>query len=44
MTELKPCPFCGSSNRIEIGNIRNGDEFYVYCRTCGASTSERRFK
>ena len=35
MTELKPCPFCGSTN-VEIRRKTwNGDEyFYIHCENC----------
>jgi Lar family restriction alleviation protein len=37
--EIKPCPFCGSSD-LGIGRSkedREGYPTYVYCATCGAS-------
>ena len=37
MSELKPCPFCGSSN-VAI-NAPFGVACYVICRDCGAMTA-----
>jgi ribosomal protein L37AE/L43A len=34
MTELKPCPFCGSA---DISRILTHSECTVKCRGCGAS-------
>lgn len=34
MSELKPCPFCGST---DVHTSPNGENYaYVYCNTCGA--------
>ena len=39
MTELKPCPFCGSKNvKIHVGYSHS----YIRCEDCIVST--RRFK
>lgn len=35
MTELKPCPFCGSTPRTNHPPMRNK----VFCNTCGAETA-----
>lgn len=39
MTELKPCPFCGSDNISDsIGQTGDGKPWpYVECENCGAS-------
>ena len=37
MTELKPCPFCGNTDR-RVGIRRQGNKGYrVICGKCGAS-------
>lgn len=38
--ELKPCPFCGSSNIHKSGNYHERDDFYhsIDCLNCGTST------
>lgn len=36
MMELKPCPFCGSSNLSVVIDYKN-DENYVTCKDCEAS-------
>ena len=43
MTELKPCPFCDSTD-ITIGHSSWDEKFgshypYIFCRGCGASVS-----
>jgi hypothetical protein len=35
MTELKPCPFCGSTPRTNHPPMRSK----VFCNTCGAETA-----
>lgn len=34
MTELKPCPFCGSDDVICVAGL--DDEYYVECWDCSA--------
>jgi Lar family restriction alleviation protein len=40
MTELKPCPFCGETERIAIDTIADEveDSFAVICGGCAAAT------
>lgn len=38
MSELKPCPFCGSDYGIVLGRIDNLESFAVVCTKCFAST------
>lgn len=37
-TELKPCPFCGEKDAIEIDSYKDSgaDWFFVTCRECQA--------
>ena len=43
MAELKPCPFCGSTE-LDI-DINNANNYFVYCLNCGASgRDERKFE
>lgn len=37
MEELKPCPFCGSSEVRCISFFRD-DEYYIQCNNCGAES------
>lgn len=37
MTELKPCPFCGSKAIIESFSVRKGFEANVSCTECLAN-------
>ena len=41
MTELLPCPFCGSKD-LEIGNTHT-PIFWVECLDCGAEKSGQHF-
>ena len=34
MTDLKPCPFCGS--KPALINFRNGELYYIICNNCRA--------
>jgi len=44
-TEIKllPCPFCGDSEWLELGNIYNNPayKFTVSCKTCGAESCDK---
>jgi len=33
--ELKPCPFCGENEMIEITNGWSSEEYTVWCKNCG---------
>ena len=35
MTELKPCPFCGSKN-VDVTKI-GPEDWWLQCRGCGAT-------
>lgn len=37
--KIKPCPFCGETEDLEVGienEDREGVPTYIYCGTCGA--------
>ena len=37
MTELKPCPFCGSHDlREDIRRLDFANDIFIECRSCGA--------
>lgn len=41
MTELKPCPFCGSHAKLYTIHDKDGDCIYfVYCTFCGNRTQQ----
>jgi Lar family restriction alleviation protein len=40
MADLKPCPFCGSTE-LDI-DINDADNYFVYCLNCGASGRDER--
>ncbi len=40
-TDLKPCPFCGSSGGSSIDVCRVGKLMYVKCFGCGVRTELR---
>lgn len=47
-SELKPCPFCGSTDVKLVGSHTNDDcyssyySYRVFCRNCGARGAEKR--
>lgn len=41
MSELKPCPFCGSDNVTVKGAEITGPNPYVYCRKCHTHGPQR---
>jgi len=41
MTELKPCPFCGSERTVEK---LDGMVFYIRCQDCGAKGPAKTLK
>lgn len=38
MSELKPCPFCGSKATTRTGSDFTNSNYSVFCRNCFAST------
>lgn len=38
MSELKPCPFCGSEE-IHIETLKKFGTSYLWCKQCGAEIS-----
>ena len=44
MDELKPCPFCGTSDRVHV-RVQIGDTwFHVECANCDSRTTASRDK